>query len=221
MYLLDVFNGNIKRIKGEFQMFKKMLYIIGLASLVSLVLVGCGKSQASNQSSAPTITAKDLGDEKIGILAYEWVSNDQAKLEKQKTNNDLYSHYDSVIKSKLNGNDDGNEEDYFLSRMCYDGKKGNEKHSALTFNGDGVADLKYSVDGEKVNLQYTDSAHLGDRPEYEAPRANKTVSIAELVKTYYNTPKQKKHVDNFAKSILTEAEWSKLYQAGDSDSSDD
>ncbi|WKN29516.1 hypothetical protein MUB42_07040 (plasmid) [Apilactobacillus kunkeei] len=208
-------------------MLKKTMYIIGLAALVSLMLVGCGKSQSSKQSSASTISAKDLGDEKIGILAYEWVHNDQAKLENQKTNNDLYSHYDTVIKSKPNGNDDGNEEDYFLSRMCYNGRDSKsskyspKNYSALNFNGDGVADLKYSVDGEKVNLQYTDSAHQGDRPEYEAPRANKTVSVAELVKTYYSTPKQKKHVDNFAKSILTEDEWSKQYAAGDSDSIDD
>ncbi|KOY77137.1 hypothetical protein RZ71_10470 [Apilactobacillus kunkeei] len=228
-------------------MLKKTLYIIGLASLVSLVLVGCGKSQASNQSSktngaGPTskkvatssttstssssmsstsgsnqTNTQSLDDRTIGLLAYEWVQDEQAKAEGKKTNTDLYSHYTTVIKSKVNGNDDGNEEDYFLSRMCYNGQnsqssKYNPKnYSSLNFNGDGVADISYSVQGSNVNIKYTDSAHLGNRSEAEAPKANSTVSIDSLVKTYYSTPAQKQHVNNFGNSILTEDEWNKQY----------
>lgn len=136
-------------------MFKKTLYIIGLAALVSLVLVGCGKSQDSSQSSktngaGPTskkvaassttstssssmsstsgsnqTNAQSLDDKTIGLLAYEWVQDEQAKA--------------------------------------------------------------------------------------EAPKANSTVSIDSLVKTYYSTPAQKQHVNNFGNSILTEDEWNKQY----------
>ncbi|KOY79682.1 Lreu_0056 family protein [Apilactobacillus kunkeei] len=224
-------------------MFKKTLYIIGLVTLVSLVLVGCGKSQDSNHSSKPNgagqtskkvatssttstssssmsstsssnqTNAQSLDDKTIGLLAYEWVQDEQAKAEGKKTNTDLYSHYTTVIKSKVNGND----EDYFLSRMCYNGQssqssKYNPKnYSSLNFNGDGVADISYSVQGSNVNIKYTDSAHLGNRSEAEAPKGNSTVSIDSLVKTYYSTPAQKQHVNNFGNSILTEDEWNKQY----------
>ncbi|MCK8634433.1 hypothetical protein LNP16_05180 [Apilactobacillus kunkeei] len=217
---------------------KKIICMMGVLVLISTALVGCGKSKSNTSSDKPygagvtskkvsstatnstsgsssdnhssQVNVNNLDDKTIGLLAYEWTRDEQSKSLGKKTNFDQYSHYNTVIKSKFLGNDDGNTDDYYLSRICYNGTKSNG-YSSLTLNGDGLADLQFDVDGSNVKLQYLDSSHLGNGPVSQAPKVNKTVSVLSLVKTYYNTVVQKKHVDNFAKSILSESEWTKEY----------
>ncbi|MFN1209058.1 hypothetical protein ACKXGD_19325, partial [Enterococcus lactis] len=63
-------------------------------------------SSMSSTSGSNQTNAQSLDDKTIGLLAYEWVQDEQAKAEGKKTNTDLYSRYTTVIKSKVNGNDD-------------------------------------------------------------------------------------------------------------------
>ena len=106
-------------------MLKKTVYIIGLASLISMMLVGCGKSKAAHHSDKPygagqtskkvssksnsstsansdssssSASSLNLDDKTYGILALEYDRDIQSKGYGQKQNSDQYSDYNTVKK---------------------------------------------------------------------------------------------------------------------------
>lgn len=240
----------------ESKMLKKRICIIGLASLISMMLVGCGNSKAAHHSDKPygagqtskkvssgsnssTISNEanssndnnsstisngasssnddnssnstsnvELDDKTLGVLANEYKNDLNANASGKKGNTDQYSDYTSV--KKPNPKDSEFLYDFFyMDKSSNREDTDNHQYNRLTRNGDGTADTMFKVDGSDVTIKYQDMAHAGNKTVAETPFTSKTVSKAYLINTYYKTSAQRVHVDNYAKSILNEDEYSK------------
>lgn len=224
-------------------MLKKTIYIIGLASIISLMLVGCGKSKAAHQSDKPygagqtskkissssssTLSTNassssndsksdnstsnvNLDDKTFGVLAMEYKNDLDAEAFGKKGNTDQDSYYTSVKKPNP-------KDEEFLANIFYADKSNsaedanNHQYNEFTNNGDGTIGLFFKVDKSTVTLKYKDAAHAGNKGVSDMPAAVKTVSKDYLINTYYKTETQRKHVDNYVKSIPSEDEWQKAY----------
>ncbi|WKN29518.1 hypothetical protein MUB42_07050 (plasmid) [Apilactobacillus kunkeei] len=234
-------------------MLKKTIYIIGLASLISMMLVGCGKSKAAHHSDKPygagqtskkvssesnsstnenstsssndsnsssSASSLNLDDKTYGILALEYDHDIQSKGYGQKQNSDQFSDYNSVKQPDLNS-------DSALGGMFYMDKdskyeaKNHLQFNQLTVNGDGTADLMFNVEPNSVYVQFRDMSQAGNKAMVDVPTVRKTVSKDYLVNTYYKTATQRKHVDNYAKSTLSEEVYDKHNQELDDTYDDD
>ncbi|KOY75533.1 hypothetical protein RZ70_08950 [Apilactobacillus kunkeei] len=234
-------------------MIKKTIYIIGLASIISLMLVGCGKSKAAHQSDKPygagqtskkvssksnssisansdsssndsnsssSASSLNLDDKTYGVLAFEYDHDIQAKGFGHKENHDQYDNYTSV--KKPNVHEQGAIGGWFFvdKRSKYEAKN-HLQFDKLTFNGDGTVDLMFNVEPNSVYVQFRDMSQAGDKAMVDIPTVKKTISKDYLINTYYKTAEQRKHVDNYAKSILSEEVYDKHNQELDDTYNDD
>lgn len=230
-------------------MLKKTLYIIGLASLVSIMLVGCGKSKAahhsstgqtstsvstqsssstssSSVSSASTSQAKStasnvkLSDKTFGVLALEYDRDVQSKGFGQKENHDQFSDYNTVKKPDIHSKEPMMGM-FFIDKNSKYGIKNHVKFDQFTANGDGTADLMFNVEPDSVYVQFRDMSKAGNKDMAHVPAVNMNVSKDYLINAYYKTAEQRKHVDNYSKSILSEEVWNKQYDSLSNSDNDD
>ena len=234
-------------------MLKKTIYIIGLASLISMMLVGCGKSKAAHHSDKPygagqtskkvssesnsstnensTSSSNDsnssssssslnLDDKTFGVLALEYDRDVQSRGFGQKENHDQFSDYNTVKKPDIHSKEPMMGM-FFMDKKSKYGIKNHLKLDQFTANGDGTADLMFNVEPDSVYVQFRDMSKAGNKDMSHVPAVNKNVSKDYLINTYYKTPEQRKHVDNYSKSILSEEVWNKQYDSLSNSDDDD
>lgn len=228
-------------------MLKKTVYIIGLASLISMMLVGCGKSKAAHHSDKPygagqtskkvssestsstsansdssssSASSLNLDDKTYVILALEYDRDIQSKGYGQKQDSDQYSDYNTVKKPDMHS-EGAMAGMFFMDKNSKYEAKNHLKFDQFTVNGDGTADLMFNVEPNSVYVQFRDMSQAGDKAMVVIPTVKKTVSKDYLINTYYKTAEQRKHVDNYAKSILSEEVYDKHNQELDDTYNDD
>ncbi|KPN80585.1 hypothetical protein RZ56_01200 [Apilactobacillus kunkeei] len=226
-------------------MLKKTIYIIGLASLASIMLVGCGKSKTAHQSDKPygagqiskkansestsnssssETNSSESGlnlDKKIyGVLALEYQGDFEGKEYGVKPDSDQFRGYNSVKKPDLDSDSTAETADdstpkamFYIDKDSNYGAKHHLQLNEFTNNNYGIGDLMFDVQKDSVYLQFKDMAS----GTVIAPVVRKVVSKDYLVNTYYKTAEQRKHVDNYAKSSLSE----EVYEKHNQDSDDD
>ncbi|WKN29517.1 hypothetical protein MUB42_07045 (plasmid) [Apilactobacillus kunkeei] len=226
-------------------MLKKTIYIIGLASLASIMLVGCGKSKTAHQSDKPygagqvskkvnsgstsnssssetnsSESGLNLDNKTYGILALAYKYDIEGKEYGDKPDSDPFRDYNSVKKPDLDSDstsDSTSNAMFYMDKDSKYGAKHNLQLNELTANSAITEDLMFDVQKDSVYLQFKDMAKAINDGTIVAPVVRKTVSKDYLVNTYYKTAEQRKHVDNYAKSTLSEEVYDKHNQVSDDD----
>ncbi|KPN84015.1 Lreu_0056 family protein [Apilactobacillus kunkeei] len=218
-------------------MLKKTIYIIGLASIISLMLVGCGKSKASHQSDKPygagqiskkvssesasdassssdskgtnAANSLNLDDKTYGVLALEYRFSQESD---KKASTDYFKDFTSVKKlSSKNSTSMGGL--FYADKSNSLEESNNHQYNQFTYNGDTTADTFFKVGTSTVSLQYKGKDPSGKLAMSQLPVIRKTVSKDYLVKTFYKTSAQREHVDNYVKSIPNEDDWEKQQES--------
>ena len=191
-------------------MFKKTLYIIGLAALVSLVLVGCGKSQDSKQSDKPygagqtskqvssssmttssssssqsnDVTTSNLDNKTIGVLAM------------------LYNRPD-YLKRYIN-------EKGSVSGVFYGTREGDEKdslngYSFMTGEGDPTSYLYYKNENGMIKLkEWIPRDSVAD-----GYFKSSSISLKQLIADYYSDQYKQSEVNGYVNKVKLDSNYGK------------
>lgn len=197
-------------------MLKKTVYIIGLASLISMMLVWCGKSKAAHHSDKPygagqtskkvssksnsstsansdssssSASSLNLDDKTYGVLALEYKYSQESG---KKVNTDVFKDYTSVKKPNLkNSTSMGGL--FYADKSNSLEESNNHQYNQFTYNGDTTADMFFKVGTSTVSLQYKGEDRSGKLDMSQLPVVKKTVSKDYLINTFYKTSAQREH----------------------------
>ena len=199
-------------------MLKKTLYIIGLASLVSLVLVGCGKSQASNQSSKPNgagQTSKKVATSSTTSTSSSSMSS--AASSSSQTNQSTPTNLDSKTLGVLVMVDHWPgylEEHISLTKANgiyygYVGPKDIAKkvrgYQYLTGEGDAASVLYYKLDNGQVDMMEWTARNT----EVDGYFKSSSISLSKLIAKHYSTTAQKNQINKYASQVRPESQYGK------------
>ncbi len=199
-------------------MLKKTLYIIGLASLVSLVLVGCGKSQASNQSSKPNgagQTSKKVATS--SITSTSSISMSSAASSSSQTNQSTPTNLDSKTLGVLVMVDHWPgylQEHISLTKANgiyygYVGPKDIAKkvrgYQYLTGEGDAASVLYYKLDNGQVDMMEWTARDT----EVDGYFKSSSISLSKLIAKHYSTTAQKNQINKYTSQVRPESQYGK------------
>ncbi|KOY75532.1 hypothetical protein RZ70_08940 [Apilactobacillus kunkeei] len=200
-------------------MFKKTLYIIGLAALVSLVLVGCGKSQDSSQSSKPNgagQTSKKVAASSTTSTSSSSMSSTASSSSSQ-TNQSTPTNLDSKTLGVLVMVDHWPgylEEHISLTKANgiyygYVGPKDIAKkvrgYQYLTAEGDAASVLYYKLDNGQVDMMEWTARNT----EVDGYFKSSSISLSKLIAKHYSTTAQKNQINKYASQVRPESQYGK------------
>ncbi|WKN29515.1 hypothetical protein MUB42_07035 (plasmid) [Apilactobacillus kunkeei] len=200
-------------------MLKKTLYIIGLASLVSLMLVGCGKSQSSKQSDKPygagqtskkvsassTSTASSSSMSSSSSSQSSQTSQVNAKNIDDKTLGVLVmvDHWPGYLQRNINK---GSAEGVYYGQV---GPKDEPKkcigYQYLTGEGDAASVLYYKRDNGNVDLMEWTARDT----EVDGYFKSSTLSVDKLIAKHYSTTAQRNQINGYVKKVKLESQYGK------------
>lgn len=201
-------------------MLKKVIYIIGLTSIFSLILVGCGKGQSSNQSdksygagqtskksssllstTATSSTSSSKSSQSSDVTA----SNDTASNLDNKTVGVLAMLYNRPDYLKKYINDKESVNGIFYGTRQGDSKDSLNGYSFMTGEGDPTSYLYYKNENGVIKLkEWIPRGTVAD-----GYFKSSSISLKQLITDYYSNQYKQNEVNGYVNKIKLDSDYGK------------